>query len=247
MPVEQVAEFEVFAEHVECLMAAGPPELGGVGACGHAGAEGAALQADAAELVRSEARRCGTRLDGPPIDAASAAQCRSRGGEGGIRGGLSRQADAPEHRPLGDRGGVEPACQRGAAVRWGRGRPAGPCLRGGDCGRRRFVGAIPSRTNYGFRGLNRVERSGKARIFRRFALAIPSGCRGNPPPHVSVTLKTAILNSDPAQISNCHNSRCRRGLARRRPGPNAATPSRIAVGARNHRPRARKQRISCSD
>jgi hypothetical protein len=57
MPLEQVAEFEVFAEHVEILVAAEALELGGVRAGLHAGAEGAALEAVAAELAPRGTRR----------------------------------------------------------------------------------------------------------------------------------------------------------------------------------------------
>jgi hypothetical protein len=45
MLVEQVAEFEILAEHVEALVPAEALELGGAGARLHAGAEGAALEA----------------------------------------------------------------------------------------------------------------------------------------------------------------------------------------------------------
>jgi hypothetical protein len=44
--VEQIAELEVFAEHIEALVTAKASQLRGMRAGGHAGAEGAALQAN---------------------------------------------------------------------------------------------------------------------------------------------------------------------------------------------------------
>ena len=55
MAVEQVAEFEVFAEHIEPLVPAEPLELGGVDAALRAGGERPALEAVPAELARREA------------------------------------------------------------------------------------------------------------------------------------------------------------------------------------------------
>ncbi len=52
MGVEQIAELQIFAQHIEAFMPAESPELGGVGAALHAGGQGAALQAVAAEVAR---------------------------------------------------------------------------------------------------------------------------------------------------------------------------------------------------
>ena len=87
MPLEQVAELEIFAEHVKTLVPAEPLELGGVRAGGHAGAEGAALEAVAAELAARETRGLGAGLD----DARDGARRQRRGADRGQgRGGVRR-------------------------------------------------------------------------------------------------------------------------------------------------------------
>ena len=50
MPLEQISEFQILAQHIERLVPAGGLELGGVGALGHAGGERTALQAVAAKF-----------------------------------------------------------------------------------------------------------------------------------------------------------------------------------------------------
>ena len=88
MPIEQVAELEILAEHVKTLVAAEPLELGGVRAHGHAGAEGAAFEAVAAELAPREARRDGTGLD----DARNGARRQRLGTDRGEGRGASDAA-----------------------------------------------------------------------------------------------------------------------------------------------------------
>ena len=51
--VEQVAELQIFAKHIEAFMPAESPELGGVGAALHAGGQRAALEAVAADVAFS--------------------------------------------------------------------------------------------------------------------------------------------------------------------------------------------------
>jgi hypothetical protein len=93
--IEQVAEFQILAEHVEALVAAEALELGGVGAGGHAGAEGAAFQAVAAELAPREPRRGGTRQDDPRDGARRQGLAADRGpGRGAARGGRQRRRNA---------------------------------------------------------------------------------------------------------------------------------------------------------
>jgi hypothetical protein len=52
MPLEQVAELQIFAQHIEAFVTAESPELGGVGAALHAGGQRAGLEAVAAEVAR---------------------------------------------------------------------------------------------------------------------------------------------------------------------------------------------------
>ena len=59
MPFEQVAELEVFAEHIKTLVTAKPLQLGRMDAALHAGGQGAALEAMAAEFASHETRRDG--------------------------------------------------------------------------------------------------------------------------------------------------------------------------------------------
>jgi len=55
MPFEQVAEFEIFAEHIEAFMAAEPLQFRRVDAAVHAGGERAALETVPAELAPPKA------------------------------------------------------------------------------------------------------------------------------------------------------------------------------------------------
>ena len=91
MPFEQVAEFEVLAEHVKTLVAAEPLELGGMRARLHAGAEGAALEAVAAELAGRESRGDGAGLDdardGARRQRLGADRGEGRGASGAVWGG----------------------------------------------------------------------------------------------------------------------------------------------------------------
>ena len=131
MSFEQVAELQIFAEHVEALVPAEPLELGGVGAGSHAGAEGAAFQAVAAELAPREARRGGTGLDDPG-DRARGERCGAKAGQGRGRVRRCRRCpDPPEYGAIGNIGGVKPGGERahrtegGTAVGQGDGDRSG--------------------------------------------------------------------------------------------------------------------------
>ena len=50
MGVEQIAEFQIFAQHIKAFMPAEPLELGRMGAAFHAGGQRAALQAVATKI-----------------------------------------------------------------------------------------------------------------------------------------------------------------------------------------------------
>ena len=63
MSLERIAEFEVLAEYVKTLVAAEPLQLGRMDAAVHAGGQGAALEAVAAEIAQPEAGRDGAGLD----------------------------------------------------------------------------------------------------------------------------------------------------------------------------------------
>jgi hypothetical protein len=63
LSAEQIAEFEVFAEHVETLVAAEPFEFGGMHAAFHAGRQCPALEAVAAKIAQPETGRDGAGLD----------------------------------------------------------------------------------------------------------------------------------------------------------------------------------------
>src|SRR5271166_3341246 len=54
MSFEQIAELQVFAEHIKALVAAEPFEFGGMHAALHAGGQCAAFQAVAAEIAQPE-------------------------------------------------------------------------------------------------------------------------------------------------------------------------------------------------
>jgi hypothetical protein len=90
----QVAEFEILAEPVEALVPAEPLELGGMGARLHAGAEGAAFQAVAAELMPSEPRCGGAALD----DARDGARRQRAFADRRLGGGASGAAWAGSQR-----------------------------------------------------------------------------------------------------------------------------------------------------
>ena len=102
MPLEQVAEFQILAEHVKTLVAAEPPELGGMRARLHAGAEGAAFEAVAAELAGRETRGDGAGLDDARDGARRQRLGADRGaGEGGRParpGAAPRCAGTPARR-----------------------------------------------------------------------------------------------------------------------------------------------------
>ena len=61
MAVEQVAELQVLAEHIEGFVAAEALELGGVDAAIHAGGQRAALEAVAGEVAPGKTGRDGVR------------------------------------------------------------------------------------------------------------------------------------------------------------------------------------------
>ena len=86
MPLEQIAELKIFAEHVEALVPAKPFQLGGVDAAFHAGGESAALEAVAAEVAPLEAGSDGADLDdlrdGLGRDRGAADAGLGRGGAG---------------------------------------------------------------------------------------------------------------------------------------------------------------------
>ena len=63
MSLEQIAELQVFAEHIKTLVAAKPFEFGGMHAAVHAGGQGAALEAVAAEIAQPETGGDGAGLD----------------------------------------------------------------------------------------------------------------------------------------------------------------------------------------
>ena len=63
MAVEQVAEFQVLAEHIEGFVAPEALELGGVYAAIHARGQRAALEAVAGEVAPGKAGGDGARLD----------------------------------------------------------------------------------------------------------------------------------------------------------------------------------------
>ena len=95
MALEQVAELEVFAEHVEALVPAEPLELAGMRCLLHAGGERAALEAVAAEFQPPETR--------PPRRGPARSRRRARGDA------LRRRAGAGE--------GGRPAAPRGTQMR----------------------------------------------------------------------------------------------------------------------------------
>src|ERR1700733_16188551 len=88
-------------------------EAGRMDAARHAGAQRAALEAVAAEQRGVEAGAGGAGLDdaghGPGVDRHGA-----DAGQGGIAAvpAARRGPDPPEHRPLGDPGGVLPGAER---------------------------------------------------------------------------------------------------------------------------------------
>ena len=98
MAVEQIAEFEVLAEHVEALVAAEPLQLGRMDAALHAGGQRAALEAVAAEIAQSKAGRDGAGLD--DLRPRSAAHAGADAGAGRDRGpgwrGARRRAPASD-------------------------------------------------------------------------------------------------------------------------------------------------------
>ncbi len=63
MAVEQVAELQILAEHIEGFVPPEALELGGVDAAIHASGQRAALEAVAGEIEPSKAGRDGARLD----------------------------------------------------------------------------------------------------------------------------------------------------------------------------------------
>ena len=109
MPLEQIAELKIFAEHVEALVPAKPFQLGGVDAAFHAGGERAALEAVAAEVASLEAGGDGAGLDdlrhGLRRDRGAADAGQGRGVAGPW---VWRQPDPPEHRPFADAGRLLP-------------------------------------------------------------------------------------------------------------------------------------------
>ena len=99
MPLEQIAEFEVFAEHVEALMAAEPFQLGWMHAAIHAGGECPTLEAVPAQLAPPKAGGHGPRLH----DERDRLRRQRVGAEPGQGRGLACDGqfgppNAPEHR-----------------------------------------------------------------------------------------------------------------------------------------------------
>lgn len=131
--LEQVAEFEVFAEHVEAFVPAEAFQVGRMYATLHAVGQRAAFEAMPAKIPRAKSGTSGARLhdrgDRPGGD------CRgvdTRQGRGLARLGLAREPNPPEHRTRGDPCGFLPSGERAP----GRARSG---RRGGALSRRRFA------------------------------------------------------------------------------------------------------------
>ena len=120
MTLEQIAEFEVFAEHVEALVAAEPLQLGRMAAAVHAGGQGAALEAVAAELAQAEAAATARAWTtwATVCGVIAVAPIRGRGGTGSPAGGA----------PCCGRGGSPP--RAGSQIRRNTGPSARPACAG---------------------------------------------------------------------------------------------------------------------
>ena len=101
MPLEQIAELQILAEHIETLMATEALELGRMGTALHAGGQRPAFQAVAAEIPGYKTRLRGARLD-DAADRPGGQRIGAQRGQGRGRVGidLRRQPDAPETPPL---------------------------------------------------------------------------------------------------------------------------------------------------